>query len=137
MVQLSLVNISPRVPLGSEVTGLGQRIRGVPWQTHRADRAVEVQVEDGVLVSEGAIAFVKHARAKPDGPFARDFDFMQVHFRIQVVPRCNGGKFLNGWASQSWRWSLRRPYSVDGGTSCWKHRQCRRESHPGKRTGLP
>ena len=26
---------------------------------------------------------------------------MQVHFRIQVVPRCDGGKFLNGGASKA------------------------------------
>ena len=89
------------MPLGREVTGLGQWICGVPWQTHGADGAVKVQIEDGVLVSEGAVAFVKHARAKPDGAFAGDLNLMQIHLGVQIVPRSNGGEFLDGWTVEA------------------------------------
>ena len=58
-----------------------QWVAVAPGDSNGTDRTVHIQVEDGVLVAEGAIAFVKHARTKPNGAFAVDFDFMQVHFR--------------------------------------------------------
>ena len=105
----------------------------VPWQTHGGDRAVKVRVEDGVLVAEGAVAFVKHT-GKPDGAFAGDLNLMQIHLGVQIVHEAMAG-VLDGWTVEAG--GLRRPCSVDGGRSCLTHRRCRQESRLGRRIDLP